>query len=92
MPAVFSGTTTGIATEVAIGIPTGLMSFSIVMNSSGSLEIEIGNSDVGYVKIWSATTLNTLDKVYNDDPIRVLSGKNIKVTTSSNCDYYFSID
>jgi hypothetical protein len=87
---VFSGTTTGEVTEVANGIPFGVMSFSIVMNSAGSLEIAIGNDD-GYVKIWAATTLNTLDKVYNDDPIRVQSDKKIKITTSSSCDYYFSI-
>lgn len=89
---VFSGNTTGSIFMVAKNIPSGIMSFSLVMNSAGSLNVSIGDDAGGYVKIFSASGLNSGDKVYSDMPIKVLAGKSIYLITSGSCDYYFSIE
>lgn len=89
---VFSGNTTGSIHQVAYNIPSGVMSFSLVMNSAGNLYLSIGNNTDGYVKIFTGEPLGTGDKVYNDAPIRVLAGSNIFLLTSGSCDYYFSIE
>ena len=88
---VFKGTTSSVASEIANDIPSGVLSFSVVMTAAGALDIYIGAASV-YVNIFSATTLDFKDKVYNDSPITVLSGQNIYLVTDSSCDYYFSIE
>ena len=84
---VFSGNTTGSVTQVAYNIPSGVMSFSLVINSTGSLTMSVNN-----IKIFTATSLDTGDKVYNDAPIRVLAGQSIFLITSGDVDYYISIE
>ena len=83
---VFSGNTTGSVTQVAYNIPSGVMSFSLVMNTGGSLAVSVNN-----IKIFSADSLDSGDKVYNDAPITILRDTSIFLITSGDCDYYFSI-
>ncbi len=88
---VFEGRNVSSATEVAANIPKGIMSFSVVMNTGGSLDIYIGEGSL-YTKIFSALSLDTGDNLYSKNPIKVLANKNIYIVTTGNIDYYFSIE
>lgn len=91
---VFSGITSSSATEVAVNIPSGLLSFTITNSSGGnvSLNLYIGVASE-YVRILPKDMLlNNGDLITNDTPIKVLANKNIFLTSTGNVEYYFSIE
>lgn len=87
---VFEGRNSLGGTQVAANIPSGIMSYSVVMNGSGSLIIYIGQASA-YTRIFTGTLVGG-DKVYSTSPIQVLAGKSIYLVSSASCDYYFSIE
>jgi hypothetical protein len=90
---VFDGITSSSATEVANNIPSGVLSFSIANTSGGGVTVNlyIGEASA-YVRIVPKDlALDDGDTVYNDNPIKVLAGKNIFLTTTGTVEYYFSI-
>ena len=92
---IFKGSVNGSIAQVAYNIPNGVMTFSLVNTSGGSVTINLYVSDgVGNdVRVLPMNlTISAGDSVFSTNGIKVLGGNNIYITTSGSVQYYFSIE
>jgi len=91
---VFEGTTSGSVLQVAMNIPSKILSGSVTNNTAGSVTINIYVQDSNGNNRRIAPKDNALAAGYTyyiDDNILLLDGSAIHIVTSGSVDYYFSL-
>ena len=91
---VFSGNTTGSVLQVAYGIPSKIVSFSLSNKAAGNITVYLAiRTNNGDVTILPDGLVLAEDDTYTSDvPIVLPSGFSIFITTSGSLDYFFSIE